>query len=214
MLSLEALPDLPPFEPGMRRAPKRPTHLSPREEKQALSNALRYVPAKFHAQLAPEFYAELKNHGRIYGYRFRPRGRISAKPIDAYEGRTLAGRACQLMMDNNLDFEVALYPYELVTYGETGQVCSNWMQYLLIQEYLRKVGDEETLVVQSGHPLGIFPSQKQASRVVITNALMIGMYDNQRDWERAAALGVANYGSNDCRWMDVHRTAGHCARNF
>ena len=124
----EALPEMPAFAPGVRRAPDRGFRLTRAQTVTALKNALRYIPAAHHAALAPEFLAELKARGRIYGYRFRPAGPIVARPIGEYTGRCLAGRACQLMMDNNLDFEVALYPYELVTYGETGSVCQNWMQ--------------------------------------------------------------------------------------
>ena len=203
-LKLERLPERKTFEPGIRRAPRRELDLDDREKRLAVANALRYIPKEFHEELAQEFMDELMERGRIYGYRFRPEGRIYAKPIEEYEGKTLEGRAFQLMMDNNLDFDVALYPYELVTYGETGQVCQNWMQYLLIQQYLREMTDEETLVVMSGHPLGLFPSKKDSPRVIITNSLMIGCYDDQDNWRRAAALGVANYGQMTAGgWMYI-----------
>lgn len=145
-------------------------------------------------QMAEEFLEELKEHGRIYGYRFRPEGAIYSKPIEEYKGNCVEGRAIQVMIDNNLDFNVALYPYELVTYGETGQVCQNWMQYRLIKKYLEKLTWIQTLVIESGHPAGLFKSHKLAPRVIITNGLMIGMFDNQESFNRAAAIGIANYG--------------------
>ena len=156
------LPEMPAFEPGIRRAPDRGFSLSRAETELALRNALRYVPEELHAALAPEFLDELLTRGRIYGYRFRPAGPLRGKPIDAYRGNCLEGRAFQVMIDNNLDFNVALYPYELVTYGETGQVCQNWMQYRLLMRYLEVLTDEQTLVVASGHPLGLFRSRKDS----------------------------------------------------
>ncbi|MDD3439361.1 MAG: urocanate hydratase, partial [Clostridiaceae bacterium] len=153
---------------------------------------------------APEFMEELVTRGRIYGYRFRPEGRIYGKPIDEYKGNCIEGKAFQVMIDNNLDFEVALYPYELVTYGETGQVCQNWMQYRLIKKYLEVMTDHQTLVVESGHPLGLFHSKPTDPRVVITNALMVGMFDNQKDWHYAMQMGVANYGQMTAGgWMYI-----------
>lgn len=203
-LKMEQLPAKKEFQTGIRRAPRRELNLTPREMRLAVSNALRYIPKQFHAEMAQEFMDELIERGRIYGYRFRPEGKIFAKPVEAYQGKTLEGKAFQLMMDNNLDFDVALYPYELVTYGETGQVCQNWMQYLLIQQYLRKMTDTQTLVVMSGHPLGLFPSKKESPRVIITNSLMVGCYDDQENWKRAAALGVANYGQMTAGgWMYI-----------
>ncbi len=154
--------------------------------------------------MAPEFLDELLTRGRIYAYRYRPEGRILARPVEEYKGRCLAGKAFQVMIDNNLDFEVALYPYELVTYGETGQVCQNWMQYRLIKKYLEEMTEHQTLVVESGHPLGLFPSKPDAPRVIITNALMVGMFDNQKDWEIAEEMGVANYGQMTAGgWMYI-----------
>ncbi|MDO4543046.1 MAG: urocanate hydratase [Clostridia bacterium] len=204
VLKIDKLPEKKPFIEGIRRAPKREARLSKNDRLLALKNALRYIPPKFHEELIPEFLDELDSRGRIYGYRFRPEGRIYGRPIDEYEGSCIEGRAFQLMMDNNLDFEVALYPYELVTYGETGQVCQNWMQYLLIQQYLRELTREQTLVVESGHPLGVFRSHELAPRVVITNGLMVGLFDNQADFNRAAALGVANYGQMTAGgWMYI-----------
>ena len=198
------LPEKQEFKPGIRRAPKRKLNLDKDEIKLALKNALRYIPEELHEELAPEFLEELMTRGRIYGFRYRPEGNIKAKPVDEYEGKTLEGRALQLMIDNNLDFDVALYPYELVTYGETGQVCQNWMQYRLIKKYLQAMTEEQTLVVNSGHPLGLFPSKPEAPRVLSTNALMVGMFDDSEHFNKAAALGVANYGQMTAGgWMYI-----------
>ena len=200
----DELPKMPKFQEGIRRAPDRGFTLTKEEAKLALKNALRYIPEKYHKELAPEFMEELKTRGRIYGYRFRPEGRIHGKPIDEYKGKCMEGKAFQVMIDNNLDFDVALYPYELVTYGETGQVCQNWMQYRLIKRYLENLTDEQTLVVESGHPLGLFRSCKKAPRVITTNGLMIGMFDNADDFHRATQLGVANYGQMTAGgWMYI-----------
>jgi urocanate hydratase len=169
----------------------------------ALKNALRYIPDSLHEALAPEFLNELITRGRIYAYRYRPPGNIKAKPVDEYKG-ILEAKAIQLMIDNNLDFDIALYPYELVTYGESGQVCQNWMQYRLIKNYLEKLQDDQTLVVMSGHPLGIFPSRREAPRVIATNGLMVGMFDTPLDFQRAQSLGVANYGQMTAGgWMYI-----------
>ena len=197
-LNLEALfdvlPEMPPFAEGIRRAPRREADLSREDKKQAVLNALRYVPPKHHEVLAPEFLNELETRGRIYGYRFRPAGLIRGLPVNEYRGRCIEGKAIQVMLDNNLDFDVALYPYELVTYGETGQVCQNWMQYRLMKHYLENITQEQTLVIMSGHPLGLFRSHALSPRVIITNGLMVGQFDNQGKFNRACALGVANYG--------------------
>ena len=198
------LPPMPKFVEGIRRAPKREFTLTKRETEIALKNALRYIPTELHEKLAPEFLDELLTRGRIYGYRFRPEGNIKAKPIDEYKGNCIEGKAFQVMIDNNLDFDVALYPYELVTYGETGQVCQNWMQYRLIKKYLEVLTDEQTLVVASGHPVGLFKSSKESPRVIITNALMVGMFDDQEHWNKAQAMGVANYGQMTAGgWMYI-----------
>ncbi len=198
------LPKRPAFDPQYRRAPDRGHTLNERETVLALKNALRYIPERFHRELAPEFLEELRTRGRIYGYRFRPEGRLWGKPIDEYKGLCTEGRAFQVMIDNNLDFDIALYPYELVTYGETGQVCQNWMQYLLIKKYLEVLTPDQTLVVESGHPLGLFRSKPSAPRVVITNAMMVGLFDNQEEWHRAMQLGVANYGQMTAGgWMYI-----------
>ena len=200
----QELPPYPDFVPGIRRAPRREAKLSRNDRELAIANALRYIPKEHHREMAKEFAQELEEHGRIYGYRFRPAGAIHGKPIDAYRGNCVEGKAFQVMMDNNLDFDVALYPYELVTYGETGQVCQNWMQYRLIRKYLEALTDEQTLVVMSGHPLGLFRSHKLAPRVIITNGLMVGEFDDLANFNRAAAMGVANYGQMTAGgWMYI-----------
>jgi urocanate hydratase len=200
----EDLPPMPQFAAGIRRAPSRHFTLSLKDTQLALKNALRYVPERWHRQLAPEFLEELLTRGRIYGYRFRPEGHIKGRPIDEYHGRCIEGQAFQVMIDNNLDFDVALYPYELVTYGETGQVCQNWMQYRLIRKYLETLSREQTLVMESGHPLGLFKSSPRAPRAIVTNGLMVGCFDDQRNWNRAAALGVSNYGQMTAGgWMYI-----------
>ena len=205
------LPEMPEFVEGIRRAPSRGFHLSKEQTKIALKNALRYIPEEHHAKLAPEFLQELLTRGRIYGYRYRPAGKIYGKPIDEYKGNCIAGKAFQVMIDNNLDFEVALYPYELVTYGETGSVCQNWMQYRLIKKYLEVLTEDQTLVVMSGHPLGLFPSKPEAPRVLITNALMVGMFDKkrigklQRKW-------CGQLWPDDSRRLDVYRPPGNSPR--
>lgn len=197
------LPPDPVFEPGIRRAPNRGLDLSKSEIITAVKNALRYLPPELHKKMAPEFLQELKTYGRIYGYRFRPQGRIYGKPVDAYEG-ILEARALQVNIDNNLDFDVALYPYELVTYGETGQVCQNWMQYQLIKKYLQIMTEEQTLVVSSGHPVGLFPSHKMAPRVISTNGLLVGEWDNPESFKKLAAMGVSNYGQMTAGgWMYI-----------
>ena len=198
------LPEYPKFEEGYRRAPRRESHLTEADKALAIKNALRYIHPDHHEQMAKEFAQELEEHGRIYGYRFRPEGKLYGKPIDEYKGKCIEGKAIQVMIDNNLDFDIALYPYELVTYGETGQVCQNWMQYRLIKKYLEQLTDEQTLVVMSGHPLGLFHSHKMAPRVIISNGLMVGTFDDQENFNRAAALGVANYGQMTAGgWMYI-----------
>ena len=204
-LAAQDIPEkMPEMDPKIRRAPKRVVHLEKDEIELALKNALRYIPEEYHERLAPEFLNELMEHGRIYGYRFRPEGRIYGKPIDEYKGKCVEAKAMQVMIDNNLDFEIALYPYELVTYGETGQVCQNWMQYLLIKKYLENLTQDQTLVVASGHPTGLFRSNPYAPRAIITNALMVGAFDDYDNWARAAAIGVANYGQMTAGgWMYI-----------
>lgn len=198
------LPDYPSFVPNIRRAPGRGYSLTPEQTVIALKNALRYIPEKLHEVLASEFMEELITYGRIYGYRYRPEGDLKAKPIDEYKGNCLEGKAFQVMIDNNLCFDIALYPYELVTYGETGQVCQNWMQYRLIKQYLEVLTHGQTLVIESGHPLGLFKSKPEAPRVIITNSMMVGLFDNQKDWHIAAQMGVANYGQMTAGgWMYI-----------
>ena len=198
------LPEYPTFVEGIRRAPDRGYTLTPEKTVVALKNALRYIPEELHEQLAPEFLEELRTRGRIYGYRFRPQGDLKAKSIDEYKGKCVEGKAFQVMIDNNLCFDIALYPYELVTYGETGQVCQNWMQYRLIMQYLEELTQDQTLVIESGHPLGLFPSHPSAPRVIITNAMRVGMFDNLHDWHEAMQMGVANYGQMTAGgWMYI-----------
>ena len=198
------LPEMPVFEEGIRRAPDRGFRLTPEQTKVALKNALRYVPEELHAVLAPEFMEELKTYGRIYAYRYMPKEKLYGKPIDEYKGNCTEGKAFQVMIENNLNPEVALYPYELVTYGETGSVFQNWMQYQLVKKYLEVMTQEQTLVLESGHPLGLFASKPDAPRVIITNALMVGMFDNQDSWEIAEQMGVANYGQMTAGgWMYI-----------
>jgi urocanate hydratase len=200
----DELPEMPEFVEGIRRAPKRELVLNQEEIKLALKNALRYIPEKWHKKLAPEFLDELLNRGRIYGYRFRPKQKIYGKPVNEYSGNCLAGKAMQVMIDNNLDFDVALYPYELTTYGETGQVCQNWMQYRLIKKYLEALTENQTLVMESGHPLGLFESSPNAPRAILTNGLLVGEYDNQEGWHKAISMGVTNYGQMTAGgWMYI-----------
>ena len=199
----EDLPPKPIFKSGIRRAPNRDFSLTRQETALALKNALRYLPESLHKKISQEFLMELKTTGRIYAYRYRPQGEIKAQPVDEYKG-ILEARAIQLMIDNNLDFDVALYPYELVTYGESGQVCQNWMQYRLIKNYLEVLKEDQTLIVMSGHPLGVFPSKREAPRVIITNGLMVGMFDTPSEFQRAQSLGVANYGQMTAGgWMYI-----------
>jgi urocanate hydratase len=202
------LPDqLPPpkeFVEGIRRAPDRGFNLSPDQTRVALQNALRYIPPHLHEEIAPEFLDELKTRGRIYGYRFRPPGEIKGLPIDEYKGQIIEAKAFQVMIDNNLDFDVALYPYELVTYGESGQVFQNWMQYCLTRRYLQEMRGDQTLVIYSGHPLGLFPTGSDAPRVISTNGMLVGLYDNLDGFNTAAAMGVANYGQMTAGgWMYI-----------
>lgn len=199
----EQLPAARGFREGIRRAPARGYTLSPSDTVTAVKNALRYVPQGLHEVLAPEFLEELRTYGRIYAYRYRPEGDIVAKPADQYEG-ILEARALQLNIDNNLDFAVALYPYELVTYGETGQVFQNWLQYRLVKRYLEVMTEEQTLVIASGHPVGLFPTHKNAPRVINTNGLMVGEFDNPRDFHHVTQMGAANYGQMTAGgWMYI-----------
>lgn len=190
----EVLPDLKPFDPQINHAPKRKDILSRDEKKLALRNALRYFPEKNHAVLAAEFADELKKYGRIYMHRFRPDYKIYARSIDAFPYQSKQAAAIMLMLSNNLDEAVAQHPHELITYGGNGAVFQNWAQYLLCMQYLATMTDEQTLVLYSGHPLGLFPSHEDAPRVVVTNGMVIPNYSKPDDWERMNALGVSQYG--------------------
>lgn len=188
------LPQPKPYNPNVNHAPKRKEILNEEEKKLALRNALRYFEPKHHATLLPEFKEELEKYGRIYMYRFRPDYKIYARPIDEYPGKSEQAKAIMLMIQNNLDYAVAQHPHELITYGGNGAVFQNWAQYLLTMQYLAEMTDEQTLVMYSGHPLGLFPSNKEAPRVVVTNGMMIPNYSQPDDWEKFNALGVTQYG--------------------
>ena len=188
------LPQFKSRDNSVSHAPKRKEILSDDEKILVLKNALRYFEPKFHAELIPEFKEELKKYGRIYMYRFRPDYEIYARPIDEYPGKSMQAKAIQLMIQNNLDKAVAQHPHELITYGGNGAVFQNWAQYLLTMKYLSEMTDEQTLVMYSGHPLGLFPSHKNAPRVVVTNGMMIPNYSKPDDWEKFNALGVTQYG--------------------
>ena len=190
----DILPPLKAYVPEVNHAPKRKSILSPEEEQLALRNALRYFPAKHHKNLLPEFKQELHDHGRIYMYRLRPDQKIYARPIDDYPGQSLQAKAIMLMIQNNLDHAVAQHPHELITYGGNGAVFQNWAQYRLTMQYLSQMNDDQTLVMYSGHPMGLFPSGAHAPRVVVTNGMMIPNYSKPDHWERFNALGVSQYG--------------------
>jgi urocanate hydratase len=190
----DELPPAKPYDPSVAHAPIRKDILSTEEKKLALKNALRYFPKKFHAKLAPEFAEELKKYGRIYMYRFRPDYEMFARPITEYPHKSVQAAAIMLMIQNNLNPAVAQHPHELITYGGNGSVFMNWAQYLLTMQYLATMTDEQTLAMYSGHPLGLFPSHKEAPRVVVTNGMVIPNYSKQDDWERFNALGVSQYG--------------------
>ena len=188
------LPAAKPYDPEVNHAPKRKKILSADEERLALRNALRYFPAELHAELAPEFADELRTYGRIYMYRYRPDYDMYARPIDEYPARSRQAAAIMMMIQNNLDPAVAQHPHELITYGGNGAVFQNWAQYRLVMKYLSEMTDEQTLVMYSGHPLGLFPSSPGAPRVVVTNGMVIPNYSKPDDWERFNALGVSQYG--------------------
>ena len=188
------LPDPPPYDTAIDHAPKRKDILSVEEKKLAVRNALRYFPPQHHDILAPEFAAELQKYGRIYMYRFRPDYEMLARPLESYPCNTLHAGAIMLMIQNNLDPNVAQHPHELITYGGNGAVFQNWAQYLLTMKYLAQMTEQQTLHVYSGHPMGLFPSQKNAPRVIVTNGMMIPNYSSQDDWERYNALGVTQFG--------------------
>ena len=197
-LVLQGIPDeLPPaksWDPSVNHAPKRKQILTSNEKKLALKNALRYFPESHHAILAEEFAKELNEYGRIYMYRFRPDYKITARSINDFPYKSVQAASIMLMLSNNLDYAVAQHPHELITYGGNGAVFQNWAQYLLTMQYLAQMTDEQTLVLYSGHPMGLFPSHKDAPRVVVTNGMMIPNYSSKDDWERFNALGVTQYG--------------------
>jgi len=190
----ETLPDPKPYDKSINHAPKRKDILSKEEKVLAIRNALRYFPARHHDMLAREFAQELKDYGRIYMYRFRPDYEMYARPIDEYPAKSRQAAAIMAMIQNNLDYRVAQHPHELITYGGNGAVFQNWAQYRLVMQYLATMTDEQTLVMYSGHPLGLFPSHKDAPRVIVTNGMVIPNYSKPDDWERFNALGVSQYG--------------------
>ncbi|MEQ9230007.1 MAG: urocanate hydratase, partial [Cyclobacteriaceae bacterium] len=188
------LPPKRPYRSDGNPAPKRKDFLSPDEKKLAVRNALRYFPKEWHAELAPEFFEELKTLGRIYMHRFKPEYDLYARPIEEYPAKCQQAAAIMVMIQNNLDPAVAQHPEELITYGGNGAVFQNWAQYLLTMKYLSEMTDEQTLHMYSGHPMGLFPSHKDAPRVVVTNGMMIPNYSKPDDWEKFNALGVTQYG--------------------
>ena len=190
----DELPCVKEYDLTVNHAPKRKDILTKEEKKLALRNALRYFPAKHHAVLAPEFAEELEKYGRIYMYRFRPSYKIYARPIEEYPAKSRQAAAIMLMIQNNLDHAVAQHPHELITYGGNGAVFQNWAQYRLVMQYLANMTEEQTLVMYSGHPMGLFPSHKDAPRVIVTNGMMIPNYSKPDDWERFNAMGVTQYG--------------------
>ena len=190
----DCLPEQKPYDNNINHAPKRKEILTHEERQLALRNALRYFPKHLHAQLAPEFMDELDRYGRIYMYRYRPSYEMYARPIDEYPHRSEQAAAIMLMIQNNLNPEVAQHPHELIVYGGNGAIFQNWAQYRLTMKYLSEMTDEQTLVMYSGHPLGLFPSHRNAPRVVVTNGMVIPNYSKPDDWERMNALGVSQYG--------------------
>ncbi|MBR6439633.1 MAG: urocanate hydratase [Bacteroidales bacterium] len=188
------LPEVKEYDKNINHAPKRKDILTKEQKRLALKNALRYFPERLHAQLAPEFYEELEKYGRIYMYRYRPSYKMYARPIDEYPAKCRQAAAIMLMIQNNLDPAVAQHPHELIIYGGNGAIFQNWAQYRLVMQYLANMTDEQTLVMYSGHPMGLFPSHKEAPRVIVTNGMMIPNYSKPDDWERYNALGVTQYG--------------------
>ena len=189
-----SLPEAKPYDKEINHAPKRKDILSQEEKVLALKNALRYFPASLHAELAPEFAKELKDFGRIYMYRYRPSYKIYARPIDEYPAKSRQAAAIMAMIQNNLDERVAQHPHELIIYGGNGAIFQNWAQYRLTMQYLATMTDEQTLVMYSGHPLGLFPSHKDAPRVIVTNGMVIPNYSKPDHWEKFNAMGVSQYG--------------------
>ena len=200
----DCLPEQKPYDTTLNHAPKRKDILTEAEKELALRNALRYFPPQLHAQLAPEFAQELKDYGRIYMYRYRPSYRMYARPIDEYPARCPQAAAMMAMIQNNLDERVAQHPHELIVYGGNGAAFQNWAQYRLVMQYLANMTEEQTLAMYSGHPLGLFPSHKDAPRVVITNGMVIPNYSSQDNWERFNAMGVSQYGQMTAgSWMYI-----------
>ena len=200
----DRLPDLKPYDNTVNHAPRRKDILTPAEKELALRNALRYFPPELHAQLAPEFAQELRDYGRIYMYRYRPSYRIYARPIDEYPAKCPQAAAMMAMIQNNLDERVAQHPHELIIYGGNGAAFQNWAQYRLVMQYLANMTEEQTLAMYSGHPMGLFPSHKDAPRAVITNGMVIPNYSSQDDWERFNAMGVSQYGQMTAgSWMYI-----------
>ena len=200
----DCLPEQKPYDNTVNHAPKRKDILTEAEKELALRNALRYFPPQLHAQLAPEFAQELKDYGRIYMYRYRPSYRIYARPVDEYPARCQQAAAMMAMIQNNLDERVAQHPHELIVYGGNGAAFQNWAQYRLVMQYLANMTEEQTLVMYSGHPLGLFPSHTDAPRVVITNCMVIPNYSSQHNWERFNAMGVSQYGQMTAgSWMYI-----------
>ena len=227
-----ALPEAKPYDSQINHAPKRKDILKPEEKVLALRNALRYFPEALHAQLAPEFAQELKEYGRIYMYRYRPSYKMYARPINEYPAKSRQAAAIMAMIQNNLDERVAQHPHELIIYGGNGAIFQNWAQYRLVMQYLSTMTDEQTLVMYSGHPLGLFPSHKDAPRVIVTNGMVIPNYSKPDDWERFNALGdghsqllqtgrlgkVQRPGRfsirpDDGRVLYVYRSSRHCTRH-
>ncbi|HQP90645.1 MAG TPA: urocanate hydratase, partial [Bacteroidales bacterium] len=190
----DEIPEMPKFDENINRAPKRRQILTEDEKKLALKNALRYFPPKHHEFLAKEFLNELNEYGRIYMYRYRPTYPIYARNINEYPAKSKKAAAIMLMIQNNLDPRVAQHPYELIIYGGNGSIFQNWAQYLLTMKYLATMTDEQTLVMYSGHPMGLFPSSQDAPRVVVTNGLMVPNYSSMDDYDKYNALGVTQYG--------------------
>ena len=193
-IPVDRLPEAKPYDKEMNHAPRRKDILTAQQKVLALKNALRYFPEALHAQLAPEFAKELKDYGRIYMYRYRPSYKIYARPVEEYPARSRQAAAIMAMIQNNLDERVAQHPHELIIYGGNGAIFQNWAQYRLVMQYLATMTDEQTLVMYSGHPLGLFPSHKDAPRVIVTNGMVIPNYSKPDDWERLNALGVSQYG--------------------
>ena len=188
------LPDLVPIDDSVDHAPKRPINLSTEERSLAIRNALRYFPPKWHNQLSKEFSKELEDYGHIYMYRFRPQYDMYSRPISDYPSKSIQAASIMLMIQNNLDPNVAQYPHELITYGGNGSVFQNWIQYRLTMYYLSKMNNEQTLVIYSGHPMGLFPSDTNSPRVVITNGMVVPNYSKQIDFDKMSAMGVSQYG--------------------